>query len=161
MTSSSPIAELDIVYPLKDVAAQSIGESGPYLVSAGTPGTVVVVHYAGTEVAAYEVEFPLGGGSGMLATVSVADIVRAPEGYCRACPCCGYHTLGDLCPGSYEICPVCFWEDDLTQFENPELSGGANRVSLAEAKRNFAEFGACERNALLHVRPPLPSERPL
>lgn len=160
MTSSPSIAELDIVYPLKDVEAQPIGESGERLVSAGTPGTVVLIHYVGTEVAAYEVEFPLGGGAGMLATVSVVDIARAPEGYRRACPCCGYRTLGDLSPGSYEICPVCFWEDDLPQFETPDLSGGANRVSLTEAKRNFAEFGACERNALSRVRPPLESERP-
>ncbi|WP_353525901.1 CPCC family cysteine-rich protein [Denitromonas iodatirespirans] len=94
----------------------------------------------------------------MLATVPVADIARAPGGYRRDCPCCGYRTLPDICPGSYEVCPVCYWEDDLTQFENPESSGGANRVSLSVAKRNFAEFGACDRNARSHVRPPLLGE---
>jgi hypothetical protein len=26
------------------------------------------------------------------------------------CPCCGYHTL--KAKGKYDICPVCFWEDD-------------------------------------------------
>ncbi|MFI5753623.1 CPCC family cysteine-rich protein [Streptomyces sp. NPDC051569] len=26
------------------------------------------------------------------------------------CPCCGHRVL-DAMPGSYEICPVCFWED--------------------------------------------------
>ncbi|MGW2848911.1 CPCC family cysteine-rich protein, partial [Streptomyces sp. NPDC001274] len=25
------------------------------------------------------------------------------------CPCCGHRVLGEM-PGSYEICPVCFWE---------------------------------------------------
>ncbi len=160
MASSKDIAELDIVFPLKDVEAQDIGEITSRLVPAGTPGTVVVIHRVGENVAAYEVEFPLGGGNGMLATVPVSEIARAPKGYRRACPCCGCRTLGDLCPGSYEICPVCFWEDDFTQFESPELSGGANRVSLAQARKNFIEFGACDRNAIPHVRQALPTEMP-
>lgn len=160
MASSQDIAELDIVYPLKNVEAQPIGEHSSRLVLAGTPGTVVLVHHVGATVAAYEVEFPLGGGNGMLATVSVSEIARAPEGYRRACPCCDCRTLGEVCPGSYEICPVCFWEDDLTQFENSELSGGANSVSLAQARRNFIEFGACDRSAVPHVRQPLPTEMP-
>lgn len=93
-------------------------------------------------------------------TPTPCEIARAPEGYRRACPCCGYRTLGDPRPGSYEICPVCFWEDDLTQFESPELSGGANRVSLVQARRNFIEFGACDRSSVPHVRLPLPTEKP-
>ena len=27
-----------------------------------------------------------------------------------ACPCCGYETLGER--GAFEICGVCWWEDD-------------------------------------------------
>ena len=27
------------------------------------------------------------------------------------CPCCGSRTLEKLAPGTYQICPVCFWED--------------------------------------------------
>jgi rubrerythrin len=30
------------------------------------------------------------------------------------CPGCGYLVF-DEPPGSYEICPICFWEDDLAQ----------------------------------------------
>ncbi|NIP43329.1 MAG: hypothetical protein GWN61_14025, partial [candidate division Zixibacteria bacterium] len=30
------------------------------------------------------------------------------------CPCCGYRTLDDP-PGSYDICGICFWEDDTVQ----------------------------------------------
>lgn len=78
----------------------------------------------------------------------------------RPCPCCGYLTLEDDGPGSYEICSVCFWEDDPVQLENPEMSGGANKVSLAQGRRNFAAFGACETEMLSHVRPPRHDEQP-
>ena len=98
------------------------------------------------------------GGAGALATISASNLAHSPDGYLRACPCCGNRTLADLCPGSYEVCPVCYWEDDLAQFNNPELCGGANRVSLTQARKNYVEFGACEREALSHVRHPLPSE---
>jgi hypothetical protein len=35
------------------------------------------------------------------------------------CPCCGYYTLDGR--GGYDICPVCFWEDDsaLELFSQP------------------------------------------
>jgi hypothetical protein len=75
----------------------------------------------------------------------------------RTCPCCGFLTLGDE-SGSYEICPVCFWEDDPIQFADPTYGGGANRPSLDQARKNFSEFGACEKEALRHVRRPKPEE---
>lgn len=33
------------------------------------------------------------------------------------CPCCGYKTLEECPPGTFEICPICHWEDDNVQFE--------------------------------------------
>jgi hypothetical protein len=63
-----------------------------------------------------------------------------------------------MMPGSYEICPICFWEDDHVQFRRPTMAGGANPVSLIEAQRNYLEFGACERPMLKHVRPPAGDE---
>ncbi len=61
------------------------------------------------------------------------------------CPCCGHHTF-DRPPGkTYGICSVCFWEDDPLQLNDPSLSGGANAVSLNEARENFKKFGACEK----------------
>ena len=77
----------------------------------------------------------------------------------RACPCCGYRTLSDEEPGSYEVCKVCFWEDDIVQFDDPDYEGGANRVSLRQAV-NFREFGASEERFKARVRPPLPDEQP-
>ena len=77
-----------------------------------------------------------------------------------ACPCCGFLTLTLKPPGTYELCPVCFWEDDGLQFEDPNYEGGANQERLAVARTNFREFGASSKNDLPFVRPPLPEERP-
>jgi hypothetical protein len=74
------------------------------------------------------------------------------------CPCCGYKTFGQEPDGSYEICPVCFWEDDPVQLADPDYAGGANSVSLRQAQRNFAVFGACEETMVRHVRKPTPEE---
>jgi len=76
------------------------------------------------------------------------------------CPCCGFLTLGPPSPGSYEICPVCWWEDDLVQYKDPSREGGANRVSLNQARRNFREFGASEREFIDQARPPRDEEKP-
>ncbi len=73
------------------------------------------------------------------------------------CPCCGYRTL-DEPGGHYEVCPVCFWEDDPIQAIEPTDAGGANRVTLAEAQTNFENFGACERRFLKQVRKPRADE---
>jgi hypothetical protein len=70
------------------------------------------------------------------------------------CPCCGYKTLGETPPCTYDICPICFWEDDGVQFDDPDYEGGANEVSLRQAQKNYAEFGACERRVLSYVRSP-------
>jgi hypothetical protein len=75
------------------------------------------------------------------------------------CPCCGYETLPQEAGGTYELCPICFWEDDVVQLEDPDFEGGANRVSLRQAQRNFVAFGACEEWAVDHVRKPTSAER--
>ncbi|MFD3650628.1 CPCC family cysteine-rich protein [Streptomyces cyaneofuscatus] len=43
----------------------------------------------------------------------------------------------DAMPGSYEICPVCSWEDDGLRFHWPTMAGGANKVTRIEAQRNY------------------------
>ncbi|HHY43190.1 MAG TPA: hypothetical protein GX514_10175 [Thermoanaerobacterales bacterium] len=70
------------------------------------------------------------------------------------CPCCGYKTLDEEPPGTYSICPICFWEDDGIQFDDPDYEGGANRVSLKQGQKNFLKFGACEKEMIKYVRKP-------
>lgn len=54
------------------------------------------------------------------------------------CPCCGYRTLDFEPPGTYDICPICFWEDDGIQFKDPDYVGGANQSdSLRITQRRF------------------------
>jgi Cysteine-rich CPCC len=77
-----------------------------------------------------------------------------------ACPCCAFLTLKSPSPGSYELCPVCFWEDDGVQAEAPAYTGGANLESLNQARLSFRELGACSKSALGRVRKPLPDELP-
>src|SRR5262245_8458453 len=69
------------------------------------------------------------------------------------CPCCGYDVFAEP-PGSYTVCPICFWEDDLVQLAFPDATGGANKCSLIEGQANFATFGACDLRSKSHVRRP-------
>jgi hypothetical protein len=43
----------------------------------------------------------------------------------------------------FQICPVCFWEDDGQDDHDAEaIRGGPNyELSLSQARRNFAKFG--------------------
>src|SRR5947209_1940161 len=74
------------------------------------------------------------------------------------CPCCGHLTFVEP-PGSYDICRLCFWEDDIAMLRWPTTGGGANRAPLVEAQRNYAEFGGSDRGHLVHVRPPQEGDR--
>ena len=52
------------------------------------------------------------------------------------CPVCGSKVFEEK--GGYEICPVCGWEDDPVQRRDPGFAGGANKMSLNEAVKAFA-----------------------
>lgn len=73
------------------------------------------------------------------------------------CPCCGYRSFREG-PGSYAICPVCFWEDDYDQLLWPTLDDDNNVDSLITSQTNHATFGACRPDLVQHVRPPGPDE---
>ena len=77
-----------------------------------------------------------------------------------ACPCCEHLTLDKQPPGTYEICPVCYWEDDGLQYHDPNDEGGANTMSLNEARLNFLRLGAIDEASLALVRPPTAEEVP-
>lgn len=55
----------------------------------------------------------------------------------KICPVCGKHTFEE--DDNFEICPVCGWEDDGIQRDDPDYDGGANHMSLNQAKKAWAE----------------------
>ncbi|MCD1258182.1 hypothetical protein B5M42_004925 [Paenibacillus athensensis] len=63
------------------------------------------------------------------------------------CPCCQYKTLSSR--GEYDICPVCFWEDDGT-IETSDHSS-PNRMTLAQGRLNFAHLGVVSTSVLHFV----------
>ena len=65
------------------------------------------------------------------------------------CPCCGYVTLPER--GMSLICKVCFWEDDAFVGDRLDECSVCNKMSLREARFNFAAIGACDQNMLKHV----------
>lgn len=71
------------------------------------------------------------------------------------CPCCGYDTFTEEPPGTYNICPICFWEDDPIQYKDPDYKGGANRVSLRQGQLNYEKYGACEKEMVKNVTKPM------
>lgn len=85
----------------------------------------------------------------------MATTSAAQGGY--PCPCCGHLTFAEP-SGSYEICPVCFWEDDLVQFRWPDLPAVPNRTSLIEAQKTFQQVGACQERLISNVRPATPDQ---
>jgi hypothetical protein len=75
--------------------------------------------------------------------------IDEPDPEFLACPCCSYKTLTRR--GHYDICPVCFWEDDggndMSRYSSP------NHMTLEEARGNFVRFGACSPEHVSHVDP--------
>ncbi|HEY5338994.1 MAG TPA: CPCC family cysteine-rich protein [Rhizomicrobium sp.] len=55
------------------------------------------------------------------------------------CLCCGARVIAER--GAHEICPVCSWEDDPVQAKDPDFAGGANRLSLTQARAAWKRAG--------------------
>lgn len=55
------------------------------------------------------------------------------------CRCCGSRCLEETALGTYEICPICGWEDDPVQSADIERTGGANGGSLRDQRRSHLE----------------------
>lgn len=67
------------------------------------------------------------------------------------CPCCGYLMFTEP-PGSYDICEICFWEDDMFQLKFPNLDLGPNHISLIDAQKHYKKFGVSELRIKKYVR---------
>jgi cysteine-rich CPCC protein len=62
-----------------------------------------------------------------------------------ACACCGYFTIG----GPFDCCDICGWLHDVNQEGDPYTGAtGSNQMTLFDAQRNFAVFGASRRDWL-------------
>ena len=94
------------------------------------------------------------------------------------CFCCGHVTLDSR--AGYDICPVCFWEDDaylliyekekiITSLYNKlddideemlmDIPSQANHgLTLREGRENYKRFGACEEEMVEYVRKPRKDE---
>lgn len=74
------------------------------------------------------------------------------------CPCCGYPSL--CTRGSFELCPICYWEDDgQDEHDSSRVRGGPNgHLSLDMARAHYAAFGACETAMIKYVRSPTEEE---
>ena len=83
-----------------------------------------------------------------------------PTGLPLRCPCCGCKTLEER--AMFDICEVCYWEDDGQDDHNGDvvLGGPNGSLSLSEARANYLRFGACEASMVENVRPPRPEELP-
>ena len=68
------------------------------------------------------------------------------------CPCCDHYTLQER--GSYQSCPVCYWEDDGSDLAEVDRPSRANHKTLRQARANFARFGACDQAAVSLVASP-------
>ena len=60
---------------------------------------------------------------------------RTIQGRYFPCPCCRSSFFERN--GSYEICPVCGWENDKVQNLDPTFKGGANKECLNDAAARF------------------------
>ncbi len=62
--------------------------------------------------------------------------------YIYTCPCCGLPSLEEP-PGCFDVCMVCFWEDDGQTDANADRpNNGVNgEYSLSRARENFRSHG--------------------
>lgn len=95
------------------------------------------------------------------------------------CLCCGYITLETR--GEYDICPVCFWEDDAylyfdeqgnikgSYYETNEISeeilmdipsGANNGLTLREGRKNYKKHKVYKKSMKKYVRKPKKKEYP-
>ena len=75
-------------------------------------------------------------------------VLCTPKPRTVACPCCQHVTLTEQ--AGFEICSVCFWEDDGNR-RFLDIVSTVNRMTLAEGRRNYAACGAHAAEFLPYV----------
>jgi hypothetical protein len=75
------------------------------------------------------------------------------------CPCCGFLVFDGPSGTTFDICPICFWQDDESSVRYATIADGPNKVSLIDGQRNFAAFGACESRLRKFVRAPTAADQ--
>lgn len=66
------------------------------------------------------------------------------------CPCCDYFTLEKR--RDWEICSVCYWEDDGSDLHRLDDPSGCNHgLTLRQGRENFRQIGACELSVVEYV----------
>ena len=78
----------------------------------------------------------------MLAPEKLLDkLLNMQDKHLFNCPCCGLPTLNER--SVFEICTVCWWEDDGQDDDNAEhvLGGPNGKYSLSTARKNFILHG--------------------
>lgn len=75
------------------------------------------------------------------------DLTKRNEEGKQTCKACGFVAEPHLCPvcgeyefserGSFDICEVCGWEDDLVQEELRDETNCANQMSLNQARKTW------------------------
>jgi hypothetical protein len=83
------------------------------------------------------------------------DMTTKEEYLKGRCEVCGFYTFKNTERDSFEICEVCFWEDDGFNDNPDEVRGGPNQdLSLNQARANFKQFGAYSQHAAQYTRRP-------
>ncbi|UOD28345.1 hypothetical protein INH39_23225 [Massilia violaceinigra] len=75
--------------------------------------------------------------------------VEGDAGHMEVCPCCRYRSLETR--AEFEICRVCFWEDDGTT--ELHRHSGPNHQTLSDAQSNFRRLGAITEASRQYVLP--------
>ncbi len=65
------------------------------------------------------------------------------------CPVCGKYRFKIY--DFFEVCPICGWEDDGLQRDEPDYEGGANVISLNQMKKAY-EKGIEKQKAIKMYR---------
>jgi len=81
----------------------------------------------------------------------LATIKSGEYEFRHKCLCCNYLSL--LTKDDFEICEICYWEDDPLTKEVNKISSINHGLTLEDAKKNFVKFGAVEQKYIDQVKP--------